>query len=50
MTLFDDWKERYLNNTCTLEHLQRLQKIGRLSEEEVRHIISLKRLKDKELI
>lgn len=47
--LFDDWQNRYLNNTCTLDHLQRLQAIGKLTEEEVRKILVAKRLKSKEL-
>lgn len=37
-----DWKERYIKGTCTKDHLLRLQKIGRLSEEEVQEIINSK--------
>lgn len=37
-----DWKERYIKNTCTEDHLWRLQKIGRLTEEEVYQIIKRK--------
>lgn len=38
----EDWKNRYLNNTCTKEHLERLKNINRLSEEEYLLIINSK--------
>lgn len=37
-----DWQERYIKGTCTKEHLLRLQKINRLSEEEVQTILNSK--------
>lgn len=45
-----DWTERYVKGTCTLEHLQRLQAIGRLTEEQVRQILVEARKRDKGLI
>lgn len=38
----EDWKNRYLDNTCTKEHLERLKNINRLSEEEYLLIINSK--------
>lgn len=37
-----DWKERYKKNTCTEDHLRRLEKIGRLTNEEVNLILNSK--------
>lgn len=45
-----DWIERYVKGTCTIDHLQRLQAIGRLTEEEVRKILVEKRKREKGLI
>lgn len=50
LDFFEDWKKRYLNKTCTLEHLQRLQAIGRLTEEQVRQILVQARKRDKGVI
>lgn len=36
-----DWKERYAKKgTCTEDHLRRLEKIGRLTSEEVNAILN----------
>lgn len=37
-----DWCDRYKHNTCTQEHLRRLQNIGRLTSEEVDIILKSK--------
>ena len=37
-----DWQERYIKGTCTEDHLLRLQKIGRLTSEEVDLILKSK--------
>ena len=37
-----DWKERYAKGICTEDHLRRLEKIGRLTNEEVNAILNSK--------
>lgn len=37
-----DWAERYAKGTCTKDHLSRLQKIGKLTSEEVNIILNSK--------
>ena len=37
-----DWKNRYEKGTCTKDHLFGLQKIGRLTDDEVQDIINSK--------
>ena len=39
MTFYEDWEYRYLNGTATLNHLERLVKIGKLTEDEFRQIV-----------
>lgn len=38
-----DWSERYKNGTCTEDHLRRLNKIGRITAEELASILALKK-------
>ncbi len=35
-----DWQERYIKGTCTEDHLRRLNKIGRITDEELVAILS----------
>lgn len=44
----EDWKNRYIKDVCTKDHLLRLQRIGRLSAEEVQMIINAKIIFDQE--
>ena len=37
-----DWAERYAKGTRTEDHLRRLERIGRLTSEEVNTILSSK--------
>lgn len=37
-----DWAERYAKGTCTEDHLRRLERIGRLTSEEVNIILNSK--------
>lgn len=48
-SIYEDWKNRYLNRTCTLDHLRRLQAIGKLTDEEVRKILVEERKRSKEM-
>lgn len=42
-----EWSNRYLKGCCTLEHLERLVNIGRLSDEELRSILLKERMSKK---
>lgn len=47
MTFFEEWETRYINGIATITHLERLEKIGKLTHDEVLKILSKKALKDK---
>lgn len=38
-----DWAERYKSGTCTEDHLIRLNKIGKITNEELDSILALKK-------
>ena len=38
-----DWQERYIKGICTEDHLRRLNKIGRITAEELASILALKK-------